>query len=107
MSDEIEKDDNNILLRYRVKKLEELMESVLSTVGALDKKVGLLAQKLMIATAIIGVIFQGMGVWYSVHGSKAPEYSEQDKQKYYETRISDSDKVKQLEKELYELRNKK
>ena len=99
--------DGYDVLKYRVEKLEEMIKPLIDLVNNLDKKISLLAQKIIIATVLLGSVFQGAGVWYSVHGSKAPEYSEQDKSLYYESKIRDSDKIKQLEKELQELRNKK
>ena len=96
-TDEFEKEENNILLKYRVKKLEELMDKVLETVDSLDRKVGLLAQKLIIATAIVGVIIQFIGLWYSLHsGPNNKEYSEPEKGSYYEKRISESEKIKPI-----------
>jgi hypothetical protein len=99
--------DDYGILKYRVEKLEEMIKPLIDLVNNLDKKISLLTQKIVIATILLGSLFQGAGVWYSVHGSKAPAYNEQDKQKYYESRISDSEKIKELEKELYQLRNKK
>lgn len=98
--------DGYDVLKYRVEKLEEIIKPLIDLVNNLDKKIGLLTQKIIIATVLLGGVFQGAGVWYSVHGSKAPDYSEQEKANYYESKISNSDKIKQLEKELYELRNK-
>ena len=106
MSDNYNNDDYGIL-KYRVEKLEEMIKPLIDLVNSLDKKISLLTQKIVIATLLIGSIFQGAGVWYSVHGGKAPDYSEQEKTNYYESKIRDSDKIKQLEKELKELRNKK
>ena len=99
--------DGYDVLKYRVEKLEEMIKPLIDLVNNLDKKISLLAQKIVIATLLIGSVFQGAGVWYSVNGGKAPEYGEQEKASYYENRISDSDKIKKLEKELQELRNKK
>lgn len=100
--------DSYDVLKYRVEKLEEMIKPLIDLVNNLDKKIGLLTQKIIIATVLLGGVFQGGGVWYSVHGaSKAPEYSEQKKISYYENRISDSDKIKELEKELYDIKNKK
>jgi hypothetical protein len=104
-TEEFEKDDNNVLLKYRVKKLEELMDKVLNTVDNLDRKVGLLAQKLIIATAIVGVVIQFIGLWYSLHGGPdKKEYTEPEKESYYEKRISESDKIKALESEIARLK---
>ncbi len=105
MSDNI--NEGYEVLKYRVQKLEEMIKPLIDLVNNLDKKISLLTQKIVIATILLGSLFQGAGVWYSVHGSKAPVYSEQEKASYYENRISDSDKIKKLEKELYELKNKR
>ena len=99
--------DGYDVLKYRVEKLEEMIKPLIDLVNNLDKKISLLAQKIIIATVLLGSVFQGAGVWYSVNGSKAPVYGEQEKASYYENRISNSDKIKKLEKELQELRNKK
>lgn len=97
-------EDEYSVLKYRVKQLEDLVKPLIELVNNLDKKISLLTQKMLIATALLGTAFQGFGVWYSTHGSN---YSEQEKISYYENRISDSDKIKKLEKELYDLKNKK
>lgn len=97
-------EDEYSVLKYRVKQLEDLVKPLIELVNNLDKKISLLTQKMLIATALLGTAFQGFGVWYSTHGSI---YSEQDKKVYYESRISDSDKIKILEAQLAELKNKK
>lgn len=97
-------EDEYSVLKYRVKQLEDLVKPLIELVNNLDKKISLLTQKMLIATALLGTVFQGFGVWYSVHGSN---YSEQEKKVYYESRISDSDKIKILEAQLAELKNKK
>lgn len=97
-------EDEYSVLKYRVKQLEDLVKPLIELVNNLDKKISLLTQKMLIATALLGTVFQGFGVWYSVRGSN---YSEQEKKVYYESRISDSDKIKILEAQLAELKNKK
>ena len=97
-------EDDYSVLKYRVKQLEDLVKPLIELVNNLDKKISLLTQKMLIATALLGTAFQGFGVWYSTHGSN---YSEQEKKVYYESRISDSDKIKILEAQLAELKNKK
>lgn len=92
------------VLKYRVKQLEDLVKPLIELVNNLDKKISLLTQKMLIATTLLGTAFQGFGVWYSTHGSNYPE---QEKKLYYEYRISDSDKIKILEAQLAELKNKK
>lgn len=97
-------EDEYSVLKYRVKQLEDLVKPLIELVNNLDKKISLLTQKMLIATALLGTAFQGFGVWYSTNGS---QYSEQEKKVYYESRISDSDKIKILEAQLAELKNKK
>lgn len=97
-------EDEYSVLKYRVKQLEDLVKPLIELVNNLDKKISLLTQKMLIATALLGTAFQGFGVWYSTHGSN---YSEQEKKVYYESKISDSDKIKILEAQLAELKNKK
>lgn len=97
-------EDEYSVLKYRVKQLEDLVKPLIELVNNLDKKISLLTQKMLIATTLLGTAFQGFGVWYSVYGSNN---SEQEKKVYYESRISDSDKIKILEAQLAELKNKK
>lgn len=97
-------EDEYSVLKYRVKQLEDLVKPLIELVNNLDKKISLLTQKMLIATALLGTAFQGFGVWYSTHGSN---YSEQEKKVYYESRMSDSDKIKILEAQLADLKNKK
>ena len=97
-------EDEYSVLKYRVKQIEDLVKPLIELVNNLDKKISLLTQKMLIATALLGTAFQGFGVWYSAHGSN---YSEQEKKVYYESRISDSDTIKILEAQLAELKNKK
>lgn len=98
--------DGYEVLKYRVEQLENMIKPLIDLVNNLDKKIGLLAQKIVIATLLVGGIFQGAGVWYSVHGSK-DSFTEPEKQTYYESRISDSDKIKMLEADLAQLKSKK
>lgn len=99
--------DGYEVLKYRVEQLENMIKPLIDLVNNLDKKIGLLAQKIVIATLLVGGIFQGAGVWYSVHGSNEDKYSENDKKAYYESRISDSDKIKMLEADLAQLKQNK
>lgn len=97
--------DNNDLsvLVYRVTQLEEMLKPLMSLVNELERKLALLAQKMVIATMLIGVIVNGIGVWYSANSSS---YTEPEKKSYYEQRISDSEKIKLIEDELNRLRSK-
>ena len=72
-------------------------------INDLDKKLALLTQKILIATVLIGAVFNGIGVWYSANGGK--DYSEQEKKTYYEQKISDSEKIKFIEAELARLKS--
>jgi 4-hydroxy-3-methylbut-2-en-1-yl diphosphate synthase IspG/GcpE len=83
--------------------LEKLVKPLIDLVNNLDKKVSLLAQKIVIATVIIGAVFNGIGVWYSANGGK--DYSEPEKKTYYEQKISDSEKIKFIEAELARLKS--
>lgn len=94
--------DNLDVLEYRVSQLEKMLEPLMKLVNDLEKKLALLAQKMVIATVIIGAIVNGIGVWYSANASK--EYTEPDKKTYYESRISDSDKIKELTAEIERLK---
>ena len=98
-------DNNNDgyeVLKYRVEQLENMIKPLIDLVNNLDKKIGLLAQKIVIATLLVGGIFQGIGVWYSANGGK--EFSEPEKKTYYESRITDSDKIKELEATIDKLK---
>ena len=94
--------DGYEVLKYRVEQLENMIKPLIDLVNNLDKKIGLLAQKIVIATLLVGGIFQGIGVWYSANGGK--EYSEPEKNTYYESRITDSDKIKELEATIDKLK---
>ena len=105
-----EEDFNNSpgFLRYKIEQLEKLVYPLIESVNSLDKKLSLLAQKMLIATALLGTAFQGFGVWYGSSGNQSiDKYSEQEKITYYETRIKDSEKIKALEAELASLKTKK
>ena len=105
-----EEDFNNSpgFLRYKIEQLEKLVYPLIESVNSLDKKLSLLAQKMLIATALIGVAFQAFGVLYSSNGNQSiDKYSEQEKITYHEARIKDSEKIKALETELASLKTKK
>lgn len=93
--------DNLDVLEYRVSKLEEMLKPLMQLVNDLERKLALLAQKMVIATVLIGGIVNGIGVWY---GANADKFSEPEKKSYYESRISDSDKVKELQAEIDRLK---
>ena len=95
-----EEDFNNNpgFLRYKIEQIEKLVYPLVDMVNSLDKKVGLLAQKILIATLLIGGAFQVFGLWYS------NRHSEDDKKSYYESRITESDKVRELQAEIDRLK---
>lgn len=95
------------VLKYRVEQLETMMKPLIELVNQLDKKIGLLTQKIVIATVLVGGVFQGLGVWYSVHGDSSKKYTEEEKSSYYEKRLSDSDKIKFLQDEINKLKGVK
>ena len=92
--------DNLDVLEYRVSQLEKLLEPLMKLVNDLEKKLALLAQKMVIATMLIGVIVNGIGVWYGANASKndtavATATVQQ----------SDIDKLKALQAELDKLKH--
>ena len=95
-----EEDFNNSpgFLRYKIEQIEKFVYPLAEVVNGLDKKVSLLAQKILIATLLIGGAFQVFGLWYS------NRHSEDDKESYYETRITESDKVRELQAEIDRLK---
>ena len=95
-----EEDFNNNpgFLRYKIEQIEKLVYPLVDMVNSLDKKVGLLAQKILIATLLIGGAFQVFGLWYS------NRHSGDDKKSYYESRITESDKVRELQAEIDRLK---
>ena len=62
--------DNLDVLEYRVAQLEGMLKPLMKLINDLDKKLALLAQKMVIATMLIGVIVNGIGVWYGANASK-------------------------------------
>ena len=95
--------DNLEVLEYRVTQIEKMLEPLMKLINDLDKKLALLTQKILIATVLIGAVFNGIGVWYSANGGK--DYSELEKKTYYEQKISDSEKIKLIEAELARLKS--
>lgn len=94
--------DNIEVLEYRISQLEEMLKPLLKLVGSLETKIALLAQKMLIATVGLGLILNGLGVWYNTNASK--EYTEPEKKTYYENRIGESDKIKDLEIQIEKLK---
>ena len=94
--------DNLDVLEYRVTQLEGMLKPLMTLVNDVDKKIALLAQKMVIATVIIGVFVNGIGVWYAANAGK--DFSEPEKKQYYESRVSESDKIKELTAEIDRLK---
>lgn len=94
--------DNLDVLEYRVSQLERMLEPLMKLINDLDKKLALLTQKILIATVLIGAVFNGIGVWYSANAGK--EFTEPEKKTYYESRVSESEKIKELEAQLDKLK---
>ena len=88
--------DNLDVLEYRVSQLERMLEPLLKLVGDLDKKIALLAQKMVIATVLIGVVVNGISVWYGANASKTEQSTQ--------VSSADSDKIKAIQAELDKLR---
>ena len=92
--------DSLDVLEYRVSQLERMLEPLMKLVNDLDRKIALLAQKIVIATVIVGALVNGLGVWYSANASKN------------ETAVatqtvtqSDADKIKAIQAELDRLKH--
>ena len=92
--------DSLDVLEYRVSQLERMLEPLMKLVNDLDRKIALLAQKIVIATIIVGALVNGLGVWYSANASKN------------ETAVatqtvtqSDADKIKAIQAELDRLKH--
>lgn len=94
--------DSLDVLEYRVSQLERMLEPLMKLINDLDKKLALLTQKILIATVLIGAVFNGIGVWYSANAGK--EFTEPEKKTYYESRVSESEKIKELEAQLDKLK---
>ena len=94
--------DNVGFLKYRIEELEKLVKPLIELVNSLDKKVSLLAQKIVIATVLIGSGFQVAGIWYSAHLSD--KYSEKEKLSYYEKRVQETDTIHMLKAEIEKLK---
>ena len=92
--------DNLDVLEYRVTQLEGMLKPLMTLVNELERKLALLAQKMVIATMLVGVIVNGIGVWYGANAAKN------------DTAVatatvsqSDSDKIKALQTELDKLKH--
>ena len=92
--------DNLDVLEYRVTQLEGMLKPLMTLVNDLERKLALLAQKMVIATMLIGVVVNGIGVWYGANASK-------NETAVATTTVSqgDSDKIKALQAELDKLKH--
>lgn len=90
--------DSLDVLEYRVSQLEKLLEPLMKLVNDLERKLALLAQKMVIATMLIGFIVNGVGVWYGANASK------DDAKKTEQVSNVDSEKIKAIQAELDKLR---
>ena len=92
--------DNLDVLEYRVTQLEGMLKPLMTLVNDLERKLALLAQKMVIATMLIGVVVNGIGVWYGANAAK------NDTAVATATVLqSDSDKIKALQAELDKLKH--
>ena len=92
--------DNLDVLEYRVSQLEKLLEPLMKLVNDLEKKLALLAQKMVIATMLIGVIVNGVGVWYGANAGKSDTAIAQ----VSVSTTTDADKIKLIQAELDRLK---
>ena len=90
--------NNPAFLKYQIEELRKIVEPLIKTVDSLDIKVSLLSQKILLATLLVGGVFQVFGLWYS------NRHSEEDKKSYYETKITESSKVVELQAEIDKLK---
>ena len=95
-----EEDFNNSpgFLRYKIEQIEKFVYPLAEVVNGLDKKVSLLAQKILIATLLIGGAFQVFGLWYGSHLSNQQNASESESN--YEYRKQESRSIEELKREI-------
>ena len=99
MSDNEENFNTNIgFLKYRIDELEKLVKPLTDLVNNLDKKVGLLTQKIVIATVIIGGAFQLVGIWYG--SNLANQQNASESASNYDYRIKESKSMDELKREI-------
>lgn len=98
--------DNLDVLEYRVTQLEKLLEPLMKLVNDLEKKLALLAQKMLIATMLIGGVINGIGVWYSANAGKDDSKNTATVSVSAPAK-SDGDRIKLLESELARLKSNK
>ena len=86
------------MLKYRLDELEKLVKPLIDLVNNLDKKVSLLTQKIVIATVIVGGVFQLVGIWYGSYLSNQQNASENVSN--YEYRKQESRSIEELKREI-------
>ena len=94
-------------LKYKIEQLEKLVYPLIDLVNSLDKKLSLLTQKILIATVLLGSVFQAGGIWYSSSTASKDSYTDEDKKMYYEMRVKESYTVKSLRDEIARLKQDK
>ena len=92
-------------LKYKIEQIEKLVYPLIETVNSLDKKVSLLAQKIVIATVLIGSAFQVFGLWYSNRNETS--YTVTEKKMYYDMRVQELETIKALRDEIERLKKGK
>ena len=99
MSNDEDKFSTNVgILKYRLDELEKLVKPLIDLVNNLDKKVSLLAQKIVIATVIIGGAFQLVGIWYGSHLANKNNAIESESN--YEYRKQENRTIEELKREI-------
>ena len=86
------------ILKYRLDELEKLVKPLIDLVNNLDKKVSLLTQKIVIATVIIGGVFQIVGIWYG--SNLANQQNASENASNYEYRTQESKSIEDLKREI-------
>lgn len=86
------------ILKYRLDELEKLVKPLIDLVNNLDKKVSLLTQKIVIATVLVGGVFQVAGIWYGSHLANQQNASES--KSNYEYRVKESKSIEDLKREI-------
>lgn len=102
----------NKVVEYRVDQLEKTTDNIVKSVSSMSDKVNtmftdqaLTKQRLLIYMAVVGFVYNLMlavAVPYVMSDKK--EYSENDKMKYYEARISDTETIRELREEIARLK---
>ena len=103
----------NKVVEYRVQQLEKTTDNIVKSVSSMGDKVNtmftdqaLTKQRLLIYMSVIGLVYNLMlaiSVPYLL-SDKNEEYSENDKAKYYESRVRDTETIRQLREEIARLK---